>query len=196
MKTTLAQARTFVAAILCATAVEFTTAAWATPDPDLDVNIQIVDGEIRANVSMFVRAPQQRVWDVIVDYERAPEYMRDLRVSKVISRTGNTLRVMQKDQVHYGPFTFAVDTVKDVRLTAPVRAESHLVSGSMKKYEAVTELMPTAGGTRVTYRSQSIPESALATLAGESTVKRITEERFRQVRAEILRREVVAAQQH
>jgi hypothetical protein len=190
-RSALRKATIAFACIVCVSA----TPSHAASDPDLDVSIQIVDGEIRANVSMFVRASQQRVWDVIVDYDRAPEYMRDLQASKVISRTGNTLRVMQKDQVHFGPFTFPVETVKDVRLVPPVRTESHLVSGSMKKYDSVTELTPMPGGTRVVYRSQSVPDSALARLAGESLVKRITEERFKQVRAEILRRELVATQQ-
>ncbi len=155
--------------------------------------MQIADGEIRATVSMFVRAPRQRVWDVIVDYDRAPQYMRDLQASKVISRSSGMLRVSQKDTVRFGPFTFAVDSVKDVRLFEPTRTESHLVSGSMKKYDSITELVQVPGGTRILYRSQSIPDSALATFVGESTVKRITEERFTQVRDEILRRELVAA---
>ena len=158
----------------------------------MDVNVQMVGDEIRATVSMFIRAPQQRVWEVISDYERAPEYMRDLQVSKVISRSGDTVRVLQKDQVRYGPFAFPVETVRDIRQVEPVKTESRLVSGSMKKYDATTELVPESGGTRLRYKSVSIPGSALASMAGESTVKRITEERFKQLRAEILRREVVA----
>jgi hypothetical protein len=116
-------------------------------------------------------------------------------VSKVISRSGDTVRVLQKDQVRYGPFAFPVETVRDIKLVEPVKTESRLVSGSMKKYDATTELVPESGGTRLRYRSVSIPGSALAAMAGEATVKRITEERFKQLRTEILRREVVAAKQ-
>jgi carbon monoxide dehydrogenase subunit G len=163
--------------------------------PDLDVNVEIVDGEIRADVSLFVRAPRQRVWEVINDYERAPEFMRSLQTSKIISRLGDTLRVYQKDQVRFGPFTFPVETVKDVRLTEPVRTESRLVSGSIKKYEATTELVSEPGGTRILYRSVAIPGSILAGFVGESSVRRQTEERFKEVRSEILRRQYVAARQ-
>jgi uncharacterized protein YndB with AHSA1/START domain len=184
----------FLAAALCALGLLMPFATAAAGD-DLDVNIQIVDGEIRADVSLFVRVPRQRVWEVVTDYERAPEYMRSLHVSKVISRSGNTIRVLQKDEVRFGPFTFPVDTVKDVRLTEPMRTESHLVRGSMKKYDSVMELVPEAGGTRIVYRSRAIPGSALATLAGESLVKRETEERFNQLRGEIMRREQVATRQ-
>ena len=180
--------------VLCALGL-LTPCTVGAAEDDLDVTIQIVAGEIRADVSLFVRAPRQRVWEVISDYERAPEYMHTLQVSKVISRSGNTIRVLQKDEVRFGPFTFPIDTVKDVRLTEPVRTESHLVRGSMKKYDSVMELVPEGNGTRIVYRSRAIPGSALASLAGESLVKRETEERFRQLRGEIMRREQVASRQ-
>jgi len=80
-----------------------------------------------------------------------------------------------------------------VKLVAPVRSESRLVSGSMKKYDATTMLVPEAGGTRILYRSMAIPDSALAIFASDARVKRETEEHFNQLRAEILRREHVAA---
>jgi hypothetical protein len=69
------------------------------------------------------------------------------------------------------------------------------VSGSIKKYEAMTELVSEAGGTRILYRSVAVPGSVLAGFVGESSVKRETEERFRQLRSEILRREQVALTQ-
>jgi carbon monoxide dehydrogenase subunit G len=131
---------------------------------------------------------------VVTDYERAPEYMRDVQSSKIIARSGDTLRVVQRDQVKLGPFSIPIDTVRDVKHVEPTRTESHIVSGSFKKYDAEIKLTPESGGTRVTYRSQTIPDSALAAFAGESTIKKHTEERFKQLRTEILRREHVARQ--
>ena len=68
------------------------TAPAFAADQDLDVRVDVVGEEIRSYVSLFVRAPLQRVWEVITDFERAPAYTRDLHVSKVLSRSGNTLR--------------------------------------------------------------------------------------------------------
>jgi len=65
----------------------------------------------------------------------------------------------------------------------------------MKKYDATVELTPEAGGTRIMYRSEAIPDSFLAGFAGESFVKRMTEERFALLKKEILRREHVASQE-
>ena len=168
------------------------TSALAASPTDMDVKVQIVDEEVRTTASFFVSAPQQRVWDVITDYERAPQYMRDTVSAKIISRSGDTLRLVQKDQVKIGPFSVPIDTVRDVKHVEPVRTESHIVSGSFKKYDAKIELVPEGNGTRVLYKSQTIPDSVLASFAGESMIKKHTEERFRELRAEILRRERAA----
>lgn len=191
--------RNRVTAAACAfAACAFTFAApvhAAAPRSDFDVKVRVVEEEIRAEVSLFVRASPRRVWEVITDYERAPEFMRDVQMSKIISRSGDTIRVQQTDQVNFGPFTFPVETVKEVRLIEPSRTESRLVSGSMKRYDAKTEIIPEAGGTRIVYRLQAVAGAMIAPFATESRVKRETEERFRQVRTEILRREVLAAKQ-
>ena len=193
MASTLQISRILLAASLLLLGWVFTGPAFGQSDRDLDVNIEIVEGEIRAEVFFFVRAPRQRVWEVITDFERAPEFMRNMLASKIVSRSGDTLRVHQKDQVRFGPFTFPVETVKEIRLAEPNMVESRLVRGSLKKYDAKTELMTERGGTRIVYRSLAIPDSVLAGFVGESTVKRETTDRFKQLRAEILRREHIAA---
>lgn len=195
MLSALSQLSVFVAGLLFAFGCSVVSPVLAAGKPDLDVNVEIVEGEIRAQVSLFVRATRQRVWEVINDYERAPEFMQGLQASKVISRSGDTLRVFQRDQFRFGPFTFPVETIKDVQLMEPFRTVSRLVSGSVKKYEAMTELVPEGGGTRILYRSVAVPGSVLAGFIGESSVKRETEERFRQLRGEILRREQVATKE-
>ena len=181
---------TAVFALSLASAIASPVAASPT---DIDVKVRIVEEEVRTSASFFVAAPPQRVWDVITDYERAPQYMREVQSAKIVSRSGDTLRLAQRDQVKFGPFSIPIETVRDVKHVEPLRTESHLVSGSFRKYDSKLELVPEAGGTRIVYRSQAIPESALAGFAGESTIRKHTEERFRQLRTEILRRDRVAS---
>ena len=184
--------KAFLIAVALGLGLAGAPAAAAAPVPGLDVKVEMAGEEIRASVSLFVPAAQQRVWDVMTDFERQPEFMRDLEVSRVVSRSGDTLRVFQKSQVKVGPFAIPVETLRDLRLSAPARFESRLVSGSMKKYDATTELVRENGGTRIIVRSQAVA-GGLAVFATESTIRRETEEHFRQLRAEILRREHVAA---
>lgn len=194
MTSLLLPLKAFIVAFVCAAG--FATAphaAAASPDPDLDVKVQIVGEEIRAQVSLFVRASSDRVWDVVTDYERAPTYTPDLQVSRVVSRSGDTLRLLQKGRVRLGPFAMPVETVRDIRQVAPMRTEARLVGGSMKKYDSTTEVVREADGTRLIVRSEAIPDSAFAGFVGESMVRRETIERFKLLRAEILRREHIAA---
>lgn len=190
---TRSRSRALLAAAACTIACIGISGAWAQSSRDLDVQVQIVGEEVQSTASLFVRASQQRVWDVITDYERAPEFTRDLQVSKIVSRSGNTLRVFQKNQIRFGPFAIPVETLRDVKLSAPVKAEARLVSGSMRKYDSTTELVPAAGGTRIVFRSQAVLNPMLAGFATEAVVKRETEDRFRQLYTEIMRREHVAA---
>jgi len=190
---TRSRIRAFLAAAACSIACIGVSAAFAQAERDLDVQVQIVGEEVQSTSSLFVRASQQRVWDVITDYERAPEFTRDLQVSKIVSRSGNTLRVFQKNQIRFGPFTVPVETLRDVKLSAPVKVEARLVRGSMRKYDSTTELVPVAGGTRIVVRSQAVLNPLLAGFATEAVVKRETEDRFRQIYTEIMRREHVAA---
>ena len=186
--------RSFIAAFVFAIS-SATALSVSARSNDVDVQVQIVDQEVRTSVSFFVAASQQRVWDVITDYERMPEYMRDTVMTKVVSRAGDTYRVLQKDKVKLGPFSIPLETVRDVKHVEPTRTESHIVSGSFKKYDAEMKLVPESGGTRIVYRSAAVPDSALAAFAGESMIRKHAEERFRQIRAEILRREHVATRQ-
>ena len=176
-------------------ALLFATAAVATPASDLDVKVQIAGDEIRADVSLFVRAPQQRVWEVLTDYERAPQFTRDMQQSRIVSRNGDTVRVFQKSLVRYGPFSVPVESLKEIRLVPPLKTESRLIGGSLKRQDTTTELIPEGNGTRIIVRSLAVTGSPFVTLAGEGVIKRETEDGFRQLRAEILRREHVAVRQ-
>ena len=185
--------RTALAVFALALGSAIATPALAASPADMDIKVRIVDDEVRTAASFYVPVSQQRVWDVITDYERAPQYMREVQSAKIVSRSGDTWRLAQRDQVKFGPFSIPIDTVRDVKHVEPLRTESQLVSGSFKKYDSKIELVPEGSGTRIVYRSQAIPDSALAGFAGESTIRKHTEERFRQLRAEILRRDRVAS---
>src|SRR5689334_11570072 len=115
--------RTLVVFVPCAAALQVMSTAYAGPR-DLDVKVQIVGDEFRTSVSLFVPAARQYVWEVLTDYERAPQFTPDLQVSKVLRRSGDTLRLFQKTLVRWGPFSVPVETVSDIRLSAPDRTEA------------------------------------------------------------------------
>jgi hypothetical protein len=161
--------------------------------PDFEVTVQKSGDDFRSFATLFVRASPQRVWDVLTDYTHAPDFTPNLEESRVVARSGDTLRIYQKRRVQWGLLSIPIEMVREIKLTAPTRTEARLVSGSLEKYESTTEVIPERDGTRIIYRSHAVPGGFLGAFADESLVKRETEETFRQLRAEILKRQQVAA---
>src|SRR5688572_22925639 len=110
MRSILRDGRCLLALLLSAIA-SFTSIPAAAAPPDLDVQVQMVGEEIRAQVSLFVRASRQHVWEVLTDYERAPLFTPDLLVSKIVRRSGDTLRLFQRTRVRWGPFAVPIETL-------------------------------------------------------------------------------------
>ena len=180
--------RFVIGAALAAAAAVFPAAA---TEPKPQVTVEIVGNEVRSGATLFVPATRDRVWEVITDFERMAEFLPDVSASRVLSRNGESLRVFQKERVRFGPFSFPIESVREVRLVPRQRAESKQLSGTLKEYDAVTELAPAPGGTRIIHRSRAVPDPA-TTVPGEGIIARGIERRFLQLRDEILRREQIA----
>jgi hypothetical protein len=88
----------------------------------------------------------------------------------------------------YGPFSATFDTVAEIRLKPYEAIESRLISGNMKKLEARTRLSPEAGGTRIAYHVESIPDIWIPPLIGRLLVEFESRARFDQLLDEILAR--------
>jgi len=82
--------------------------------------------------------------------------------------------------------------VTEIRLTPFENMRSHLISGNMKKNDATTRLAPEAGGTRIVYHLESIPDAWIPPIIGRPLVEFETRARFRQLLDEMLRRKALA----
>ncbi len=56
-------------------------------------------GGRRVQAAILIDSPVQRVWDVIIDCERAPEFMPDLKSCKFLQRTEDTAIIEQEVKV-------------------------------------------------------------------------------------------------
>jgi hypothetical protein len=166
--------------------------AHAGPDEPIDLAVRIQDEQVFVDVNFHVRATPQEAWAVMTDYDHATAFISKLERSAILSRTDDTLLVSQRGRMGYAPFSLTIETVTEVRLTPYEKMQSHMVSGNMKKNESTTRLVAEAGGTRVVYHLESIPQVWLPPLIGRKLVELETRARFRQLREEILRRKAVA----
>ena len=148
--------------------------------------------EVFVDVSFHVRVTPQEAWAVMTDYDHATDFISKLEKSVILSRTDEMLLVSQKGTMGWGPLSVPLETVTEVRLTPYEKMQGRMVSGNMKKNESITRLIADAGGTRVVYHLESIPDVWMPPLIGRALVEMETRARFRQLVDEILRRKALS----
>lgn len=183
--------RTFLSIVLALFGF-FAFDAAADSGDAINLTVRIQDEEVFVDVNFHVRATPQEVWAVVTDYDHATQFISKLEKSVILSRTDDTLMVSQKGTMGYGPFSVTIETLTEVRMTPYETLHGRMVSGNMKKNESTTRLVADAGGTRVDYHLESIPQVWLPPLIGGKLVEFETRARFRQLRDEILRRKGLA----
>ena len=164
----------------------------ADADKAIDVGVRIQDDEVIVDVTCHVRATPQEAWAVMTDYDHAADFISNLDKSVILSRTDEMLVVSQKGRMGYGPFSVPIETVTEIHLTPYAKMQGRMVSGNMKKNESMTRLIPDAGGTRIVYHLESIPDVWVPPIIGRAIVEFETRARFGQLLDEILRRKAVA----
>jgi hypothetical protein len=175
-------------AFLCLFAIN----ANADADKTVDVGVRMQGSEVIVDVNCHVRATPQEAWAVMTDYDHATDFISKLEKSVILSRTDEMLVVSQKGRMGYGPFSVPIETVTEIRLTPYEKMQSRLISGNMKKNEAMTRLIPDAAGTRIVYHLESIPDAWVPPIIGRTLVEFETRARFGQLLDEILRRKALA----
>jgi hypothetical protein len=149
-------------------------------------------GEVIVDVNCHVRATLREAWAVMTDYDHATEFISKLEKSVILSRTDELLVVSQKGRMGYGVFSVPIETVTEIRLTPYEKMQSRLISGNLKKNEAMTTLVADASGTRIVYHLESIPNAWVPPIVGRAVVEFETRARFGQLLDEILRRKALA----
>jgi carbon monoxide dehydrogenase subunit G len=160
---------------------------------DIEVRVELEDDLVSIDTSFHVEATPQEAWAVITDYDRAVGFISDLEESRVLTREGDTMRVYQKGKAKFGPFSFPMEWVREIRMAPFESTQSHLVSGNIKRLDVTTRLAPEGSGTRITNHTDSIPDVWIPPLIGRLFIAHETREKFRELRDEILRRKHAAA---
>jgi len=180
--------------LLLVTSATIATGADAALAPDTDIEVRASkDGDIVVvDVDMSVSATQSEVWNVLTDYEHMAEFIGNLESSAVISRTGNTLDVMQKGTAHYGLLSFPFQTVRRIVLMPPHEIQSRIMSGEMTGSEIVTRIDGDGPLTQVSVRSRYVPTIWLPPLIGPAVIASETRKQWFTLREEVLRRRAPA----
>ena len=177
-----------LAGLLCTGAAMPAMAQQDNANQDIEVKARKSGGTVIIDVSLTVAATPREAWDVLIDYDHMPEFLRNLQVSKIVSKSPTRLQVAQKGGVSHGPISITFDVVRDVQLKPYEQITSHVVSGDLKQVDSTTRIAPEGSGARVTFHSESIPNVWVPPGIGPALIENETRDQFGDMRAEILRR--------
>lgn len=164
----------------------------AAAGQDIDVAAKKAGNLIVIDVAFTVPATAQEAWNVLVDYDHMPQFLHNLKTSKILSKSENRLQVAQQGGVSHGPISLTFDVVRDVELKPYSEIISKVVSGNLKKVDGTTRLAAAGEGTRVTFHSESIPNVWVPPGIGTSLIENETRDQFNDIRNEILKRKDAA----
>ncbi|HEX8440533.1 SRPBCC family protein [Archangium sp.] len=127
-----------------------------------------------ASRSIVVNAPQEKVYDVIINYDRYPEWLTEVKKIRTSDRKGNEVKI------HY-EVDFKIKTIRYTILAReerPQRMSWSFVEGEvMKDNKGSWVLEPEGEGrTKVTYNVEVavgplVPKSILSALVDQSLPK-------------------------
>ena len=162
-------------------------------DEDIEVKVQITGENVIVDLSLVVPASRQEVWAVLTDFEHMAGFISNLKESKVIGISGDTLKIFQRGSAKYGPISFPFESTREMQLTPFGNIQSHMISGNMHKMEGTTQLADEGGQTRIIYHTDTIPGVWIPPLVGKIFIEHETREQFQEMRKEIIRRKHVSA---
>lgn len=140
--------------------------------------------------SGVLSAAPARVWAVLTDYHRLPEFVPNLLSCRVVSRNGNEVVIEQTGSTGLLFFRKTVHIVVRAVETPPSRIDIALISGDMKHYVVRWELVPVtlngAPATRLLYTASLEPDFFVPPLFGTGIVQADVQKMMQAVVAEIL----------
>lgn len=142
---------------------------------EVDVKRVSVSGhdEFDVRASGVVKAVPAVVWRILTNYERHPEFVPDLKRTRVLSRTGHRAVLEQSGQARFLFFKREINLV--VQVTEDPMSSIHvgLVEGDMKVYDCRWELeaLPDNGGTRIVYSGKLVPNFYVPGVLGSNIIR-------------------------
>lgn len=173
----------------------FMAAALADPrqDKDIKVKVQVAGENVIVDVILSVPATRQEVWVVLTDFEHMADFVSNLKESKVVSISGDTLKIFQRGSATYGPISFPFESTREIRLIPFDKIWSHMISGNMRKMEGTTQLIDEGGQTQIIYHTDTIQEYWIPPIVGKTFIEHEIREQFYEMRNEIVRRKRASA---
>ncbi|MEO7497374.1 MAG: SRPBCC family protein [Massilia sp.] len=142
----------------------------------LDVTVTRGDSDgghvYSVGASGVVAAAPAKVWKILTDYERMPEFVPDMRSARVLARDSYRVTLEQTGVARFLFFRRDIHLVVQILEQPMSRIDVGLVSGDMRLYHCRWELQPLdAGGTRIVYSGQLAPKFYVPGMLGANMIR-------------------------
>jgi carbon monoxide dehydrogenase subunit G len=131
-------------------------------------------------------------WDVLSDYDHFAQFIPDMSVSRVVSRTGNTVIVEQKGEFgvlfFHQPVELRLEIVETPSRTIVARA----VGGSFREMNGRYDLGEAGGRVKISYAGRFVPAFSLPPFLGIIGVRHTAATQLAALVDEIMRRDARA----
>ncbi len=161
-------------------------------EPDLVVKVDRRGERVIVDAKVTVEASPPVVWGVLTDFDRMASFISNLQSSSAKKMDERTFEVSQKGLATYGPLSFAFETVRHVELVPPETIRSRQTSGTTRFFEGLTRVSFEGSRAEITYHGESVPGVWIPPVVGLAFIRNQAEEQFREIRAEMLRRQKAA----
>lgn len=151
-------------------------------------------GEVlRIEASAEFEGSLDSAWQVLTDYGRFAEFVPDLRVSRVVSRDGNTVVVEQKGEARLLFFSYPIDVRLAITEKPREQVLSQAVAGNFREMRSTYALEARQGRVSLHYSGRLEPDFFVPPLTGAYLLRASVESMFRALVAEIERQQQAVA---
>lgn len=165
--------------------------AFATEPVPMKIASSHVGPIWNVEVDFVVPATVPEVWGVLTDFDHMSTFLPNLEVSRVLERKDNHLKIEQKGNAYYGPFSMSFQSVRDIELLPISRIVAHTRNGSVKFMESVANIEADGERTHVHYHASWEPAGWWAHFLGVQMVNGEVERQFLAMTQEMLKRHEV-----
>ena len=145
--------RTIAAAWVLAAMVLHPAAFAAT----ITINSEHRGDAIHIRASTVLNADTATAWRVLTDYDRYPEFIPDLRTSRVIARRGAIVTVEQSGDAALWLVKWPLNITFEINELPPNGLRSRAIAGSLRALASNYTLTTVASGVRLDYEGDIAP---------------------------------------
>ena len=154
----------------------------------VQVEVRRDNGKILLSAVFLVPVPRAVAWAVLTDFEHMPQFLPNLKSSRVLFRDGQFLRVAQQGVIPLLMLDFSYESIREITLNPMQALSSRSVGGNAGTMQANTVLDIRNQQTQVQYSAVWSPSSALVGALGLDIMREQVNGQFLAMQQEMLKR--------